>query len=178
MSVPSPDNQFDIRLARPHDVQNVMALVRGVVPRMLQEGNLQWDESYPNERIFRSDISRNQLWLAEVSDTIAGLAAITTDPEPEYAQAGLNVNEPAVVVHRLAVDVSFRGAGIARTLMHHAEQIAAERGIPTMRVDTNIQNEAAQRFFLKLNYRLAGEISLNIRPGLRVVCYEKRIRLP
>ena len=98
------------------------------------------------------------------------------DQEPDYAQVGWDINEPAVVVHRLAVDPAFRGAGIAGALMQKAEEVAAERGITVLRVDTNTQNAATQRLFPKLGYQLAGEIGLEFRPGLRFFCYEKRLR--
>ncbi len=93
----------------------------------------------------------------------------------EYAEAGWDLREAAIVVHRLAVDPAYRGAGIASALMLQAEQVARERGISVLRVDTNTQNPATQRLFPKLGYTLAGEISLAFRPGLRFFCYEKRL---
>ena len=79
------------------------------------------------------------------------------------------------VVHRLAVNPEFRGAGLAGALMNKAEEVAMERGISVLRVDTNTQNEATRRLFPKLGYVLAGEIGLGFRPGLRFLCYEKRL---
>jgi ribosomal protein S18 acetylase RimI-like enzyme len=79
------------------------------------------------------------------------------------------------MVHRLAVSPEFRGAGVAATLMRKAEEVAVERGLPAVRTDTSIENEAAQRLFLKMGYVQTGEISLSFRPGLRVLCYEKRL---
>ena len=81
------------------------------------------------------------------------------DQEPDYAQVGWDINEPAIVVHRLAVDPAFRGAGIATELMRKAEEIAVERGIAVLRIDTNTHNQATQRLFPKLGYLLAGEIT-------------------
>lgn len=152
-----------------------MQLMHRVVPLMRATGNLQWDESYPNETVFQRDIDLEQLWVAEVDTAIAGVAAVTMDQEPDYAQVGWDIDEPAIVVHRLAVDPAFRGLGAAGALMQKAEEIAIERGINVLRVDTNTQNEATQRLFPKLGYRLAGEIGLAFRPGLRFLCYEKRL---
>ena len=146
-----------IRLATGEDMPALMGLVRRVVPLMRTEGNLQWDESYPNEAVFLRDIDLGQLWVADAENSMAGLAAITMDQEPDYAQVGWDISEPAIVVHRLAVDPAFRGAGVAGALMQKAEQVAAERGITVLRVDTNTQNAATQRLFPKLGYRLAGE---------------------
>jgi ribosomal protein S18 acetylase RimI-like enzyme len=142
---------------------------------MVAAGNLQWDDSYPNEAVFQRDIDLKQLWIAEVGASIAGVAAITRDQEPDYTQVGWDIDEPSIVVHRLAVDPAFRGAGVARALMQKAEEVAVENDITVLRVDTNTQNEATQQLFPKLGYLLAGEISLQIRPGLRFFCYEKRL---
>jgi 2-amino-4-hydroxy-6-hydroxymethyldihydropteridine diphosphokinase len=152
-----------------------MTLVRRAVPLMRAQGNLQWSDDYPNEQVFGADIAAGQLWLAEIDEAVAGIAAITTDQSPEYADVGWDLNEPAVVVHRLAVDPDFRGRGVADALMRQAEVVARERGITVLRIDTNTQNPATQRLFPKLGYTYAGEISLAFRPGLRFVCYEKRL---
>jgi GNAT superfamily N-acetyltransferase len=165
-----------LRQARISDLPTLMALVRRVVPLMRADGNLQWDDDYPNEQVFERDIELDELWVAELADGIlAGVAAITTGQSREYADAGWNINEPAIVVHRLAVDPDHRGAGIAVALMQHAEIIARQRKIPILRVDTNTENPATQRLLPKLGYALAGEISLDFRPGLRFLCYEKRL---
>jgi ribosomal protein S18 acetylase RimI-like enzyme len=115
------------------------------------------------------------LWIAETEDGIAGVAALTMDQEPEYAQADWDMSAKALVVHRLAVDPAFRGAGVASALMHKAEEVAGERSFAVVRVDTNTENAATQRLFPKLGYRLAGEIGLGMRPGLRFFCYEKTL---
>jgi ribosomal protein S18 acetylase RimI-like enzyme len=164
-----------IRLATQDDLPALMALVRRVVPLMLAAGNRQWDEGYPNESVFERDIGLEQLWVAEAENGIAGVAALTMDQEPEYAQANWDMSVKALVVHRLAVDPAYRGAGVASALMQKAEEVAVEREFAVVRVDTNTENAATQRLFPKLGYRLAGEIGLGMRPGLRFFCYEKTI---
>jgi ribosomal protein S18 acetylase RimI-like enzyme len=165
-----------IRLASQDDIAALMELVRRVVPLMRAAGNLQWNDDYPNATVFERDVALRQLWVAEIDGALAGVAALTTDQEPEYADAGWDIEEAAVVVHRLAVDPAFRGAGVAIALMHQAEVIAVEKRITVLRVDTNTQNEATQRLFPRLGYTLAGEIGLQFRPDLRFFCYEKRLR--
>jgi GNAT superfamily N-acetyltransferase len=165
-------------LVRPgtlEDVPAIMALVRRVVPLMQAEGNQQWDATYPNAAVFARDAELGQLWVALEAGQLLGMAAITTDQEPEYAVVGWDLTEAAIVVHRLAVDPAARGRGLALGLMAQAEVEARHRGIATLRVDTNVQNAATQALFPKLGYTLAGEIGLGFRPGLRFRCYEKRL---
>jgi ribosomal protein S18 acetylase RimI-like enzyme len=166
---------MQIRLATSDDIPNIMQIVRRVVPLMRASGNLQWDDRYPNPEVFAQDVQLSQLWVADVDGILAGMAAITTDQSPEYAQVGWDIHELAIVVHRIAVDPDFAGRGIAVALMQQAETVARERGIAKLRVDTNTQNQVTQRLFPKLGYTFAGEITLDFRPGLNFLCYEKQL---
>ena len=164
-----------IREATNADIPAIMEIIVEVVPLMRASGNLQWDSSYPNSAVFAEDVAASQLWVAEIEGAIAGLSAITTEQYPEYADVGLDINETAIVTHRLAVSPRYRGKGVAAALMQQAEQVAIERGINTLRVDTNSANEATRKLFPKIGYRFVGEMSLLFRPGLRFYCYEKRL---
>jgi len=164
-----------IRFAKINDIPEIMRLIAEVVPAMNAAGNFQWDGNYPNAGVFENDINSKQLWVAELEGLIAGIAAITTDQEPEYANVGWDIRELAIVVHRLAVSERFRGKGVAVALLMQAEKEAVNRNIKTLRVDTNTNNHATQKLFPKLGYQLAGEIGLGFRPGLRFYCYEKKL---
>lgn len=164
---------MEIRLANVNEIENIMQLIRAVVPIMNAAGNMQWDSTYPNAAVFEKDINLKQLWVAEIDYKIVGVAAITTDQDQEYAEVGWDINELAMVTHRLAVDPSYQGRGIAAALLLKAEEIAIERGIHFLRIDTNSLNKATQHLFQKLGYVYSGEIGLGFRPGLRFYCYQK-----
>lgn len=164
-----------IRPATLNDVPQIMQLIAEVVPIMNAAGNFQWDATYPNATVFENDINFNQLWVADDNGDVAGIAAITTDQEPEYAAVGWDLNETAIVVHRLAVSIHHQGKGIAASLMQQAETEAVKRGISALRIDTNSTNKATRQLFPKLGYEYAGEIGLGFRPNLRFYCYEKRL---
>jgi GNAT superfamily N-acetyltransferase len=162
-----------IRLATFEDIVPVMQLIKEVVPLMRANGNFQWDDRYPNAAVFEHDVALKQLWVAEIDQQIAGVTAITTDQPDEYANAGIDVTQPAIVTHRLAVNVHFRGMGIAEALLKHADVVADSRGIGILRVDTNSNNKATRQLFPKLGYEFMGETVLRFRPNMRFYCYEK-----
>lgn len=170
------NNSFTIRLAIPDDMPQLLDLIAGVVPVMNAAGNFQWDSHYPNAEVFNRDIEQQQLWVADLNGEIAGVAAITTDQDAEYADVGWDITELAIVTHRLAVNINHQGKGIAQALLQKAEEVAKERIIPILRIDTNSRNEATQKLFPKLGYSYSGEIGLDFRPGLRFYCYEKRLK--
>jgi ribosomal protein S18 acetylase RimI-like enzyme len=171
-------NQPLLRPATPADLPAILSVVRAVVPLMQAGGNFQWTAEYPNEAVFGEDIANGDLWVAEVSGQLGAVAAITTDQPATYAEAGLDVAETAVVVHRLAVHPDHRGLGLAEKLLWQAETVARARHIGALRIDTNTENQATQALFPKVGYRLAGEISLPGRDPLRFLCYEKIIVQP
>jgi len=162
-----------IRLAVTEDISNIMHLVAEVVPLMRATGNFQWGDDYPNPEVFEKDIALNQLWVSEIEGQIAGVSAITTDQDPEYADAGWDITEKAIVTHRLAVNPAFQGKGVAKALMEQAENVARLAGTNILRVDTNSENKATQALFPKLGYQFSGEITLAKRPGLKFFCYQK-----
>jgi len=162
-----------IRIAKSEDIAPIMQLIKAVVPLMRAVGNFQWDDSYPNAEVFAADIKSGQLWVAEIENQVAGVTAITTDQQTEYANVGMDITQTAIVTHRLAVNVNFRGKGIAEVLLKQAEVVAKEKGISILRIDTNSNNKATRQLFPKLGYEFMGEISLHFRPNLRFYCYEK-----
>lgn len=167
---------MNIRLATVSDIPAIMRIIRETVPLMRAAGNLQWDDTYPNPAVFEDDITLNQLWVAVFEDEIAGVIAITNEQYEEYAQVGWDITEEAIVTHRLVVSPRYRGKGIGEALLQQAEDEALRRKITLLRIDTNMQNIAAQKIFQKMGYQLAGEISLKFRPGMRFVCLEKKIK--
>src|SRR4051812_30717575 len=118
-----------IRPATLKDIPEIMVLISEVVPGMIASGNFQWDTTYPNAGVFKDDIMQQKLWVAETGGTIAGVSAITTDQEPEYAQAGWDLNETAIVTHRLAVSPNYRGFGVAGAFLQKAGEETPRRGI-------------------------------------------------
>jgi len=164
-----------VRPATTADLPALMTLIRRIVPLMHETGNFQWDNHYPNETVFGQDIEKGQLWVADIAGQLAGIAALTEDQEPEYAQVGFDLSQRALVTHRLAVDPAFRGQGVAVALLTQAEQLALDRGISFLRVDTNSENQATQKLFPRLGYQYAGDITLSFRPGLRFLAYEKKL---
>lgn len=165
-----------IRQATLNDIEPIMQLIEQVLPIMQATGNLQWDDTYPNAEVFTTDVHNKQLWVADIDNQIAGVIAIVNGQEPEYAQVpGWDINEPAVVAHRLAVSPRMQGKGIAAQLLRQCEVVAHEQNLKLIRLDTNTVNRPMQNLFLKLGYNLGGDIKLAKRPNLQFMAFEMRL---
>lgn len=164
-----------LRLARMEELDDIWALVCRAVTHMNALGNPQWGEDYPTIDFYRADITRGELWAAEVEGTLAGVACINTDEAPEYAAMPWTTTQPAVVIHRMAVDPAAQRSGIGRGFFRLAEAEALRRGLESLRIDTYSLNHRMQNLILSQGFCKVGEIHLHGRP-LTYPCFEKSLQ--
>ena len=60
-------------------------------------------------------------------------------------------------LHNIAVHPDYRGQGIARALMETADQCGAERNCDRILLEVRKDNEIANRLYLSLGYKEAGD---------------------
>ena len=121
------------------DLPGVWRVICDAKRIMAEQGRNQWTDDYPSLAGIEADIRSGDAYvLVSGGGEVAAYAYVTMKPEPVYAAivgrwltAG-----PYAVVHRLAVGAAFRGRGLARRLMLHAEDIARQGGAGSIRVDT------------------------------------------
>ena len=168
-----PAVELSVRKADEADLTDVMTLRDRCVDDMLRRGIEQWDDIYPTLEWFTADVSAGSLHIASVDNQIVGAFALNEKQDPEYVEVPWTfVDERVAVVHRLMVDPSAQGRGIARKLMRHAELLAAELGFGAVRLDAFTLNPQALRLYASLGYRDAGGVQL--RKGV-FRCFEKRL---
>ena len=115
-----------LRLATMQDLTRIMAIVQATVMEMHAYGNYQWDEVYPTEQDFASDITQGDLFVSEAEGQICGLICINQTEPAVYADAGWTLAEKALVLHRMAVDPDLRGRGTGSELLQQAETLALD----------------------------------------------------
>lgn len=133
-----------IRHGRNEDLDAIEDIVSKVVKMMNADGNFQWDEVYPLRCHFAQDIIDGNCYVAEEisiendegvirSSRILGMAALTEDQSPEYADVGWDLSIPSVVMHRAAVCPSAQRSGIGSLFFNKSEELARERGYHVVR---------------------------------------------
>jgi ribosomal protein S18 acetylase RimI-like enzyme len=174
-----------VRKALPNDLHTIMEIVRKVVPLLNREGNYQWNESYPTENDFRHDIENGFLYVAvhhaadkdpSLGGEVVGFIAITANQPPEYHDLDWkNTDADVLVPHRLGVNPDYHRQGIAQLLMQHVETIARNKGVKTIRVDTNIANDRMNHIIRKLGYEYIGNVFFvkGKHGRLEFRCYQK-----
>ena len=146
-----------IRQAQPTDLGAIMAIIDATVAVMATQGNKQWDENYPTQAVFAEDIARGALYVwCDDKDSIQGVACLDEQAHPAYSQLNWQLDERALIIHRLAVAPEARRQGIATQLMQFAERLARQKGLRQVRTDTYYCNHQMQALFQKMGYHAVG----------------------
>jgi GNAT superfamily N-acetyltransferase len=104
---------------------------------------------------------------------LVGGFTLDQNQDAEYASVPWSiVDDRVAVVHRLFVDPSHHGRGIAKKMMSVAERLATDLGCGSMRLDAFTLNPEALRLYQSLGYRDAGAVTF--RKGV-FRCFEKRL---
>lgn len=143
----------------------------------------QWQEgTYPDAATVEGDIAQGIGYVLCDGGEVVGAVALTTQGEEGYRHifdgAWLTpLDGPYVTVHRIAVSGEHRGKGLSKRIMQEAEALAAQRGFPSVRVDTHEQNAVMRSLLSGLGYRQCGTIILldGDEKGAPRLCYEKLI---
>ena len=69
-----------------------------------------------------------------------------------------------MVFHRVAISPDHLGRGLAKFLLQKIEEIARNKGIPSLRADTNFDNAPMLHLFEKLGYKYCGEVTFRGTP--------------
>ena len=75
-----------IRKAKLSDLDRIMEIISEAVAEMKSYGNTQWDENYPSNETFITDINNNSLYVYEEDNLIKGLVCIDTDEDEEIPE--------------------------------------------------------------------------------------------
>ena len=163
------------RYAKTEDLDKIMKIIKETVKEMNENGNFQWDETYPNREVFLNDIKEETLYtVVNENDEVIGVGAANFESFEEYDDLEWKSGKDDYVIHRLAVDNAYRSTGAAALLMENIENEIMKKGKCFMRTDTNSKNIKAQKFFEKTGYKFVGEIKV---PRLKdtFFCYEKKL---
>lgn len=125
-----------IRKANMNDLESIMQIIKSTVEEMKTYNNTQWDENYPLEKDFVSDIKKQDLYIYEVDGEVAGFICLNYEEPEEYLGLNWSSNKKAMVIHRMAVNPNFRKTGIASKLVDFAEKLAVENNVSYLKSDT------------------------------------------
>ncbi|MCC0782178.1 GNAT family N-acetyltransferase [Clostridioides sp. ES-S-0108-01] len=161
-----------IRKANMNDLESIMKIIKSTVEEMKTYNNTQWDENYPLEKDFVSDIKKQDLYVEEVDGEVAGFICLNYEEPEEYVGLNWSSNKKAMVIHRMAVNPNFRKKGIASKLVDFAEKLAEENSVLYLKSDTYSINSKMNSLLTKYGFIKIGEMSF-LGKEKSFYCYDK-----
>jgi len=151
---------MELRLAQANDVNKIHEIIIQGRNFLKKCGVNQWQNGYPNKEDIIKDIEKQTGYILYDAGKIAAYACIDFDGEPAYDNlkgTWLDQNEYAVI-HRMVVDDSYKGQGLAKQFFEQIETLVYARGILSIRVDTDNDNNIMKHLIEKSGYVYCGTI--------------------
>jgi GNAT superfamily N-acetyltransferase len=149
-----------LRLAEMAELDTIWEILQDAIAQRKRDGSEQWQQGYPNLETVTTDIQDGYGYVVEEDEEVVAYAAIIFGVEPNYAKiTGKWLSEgDYAVVHRVATAEAVKGKGVATQLFILIEELSRSKGILSIKVDTNFDNQPMLRILEKLSYTYCGEI--------------------
>ena len=158
---------MQFRQSQTEDLDQIVRIAEDAKAFLRANGVSQWQRgSYPDRALFASDIENGIGYVMADGNRVCAVCAVTFGDEPSYRHlvkgAWLTGDEAAyATIHRSVVASECRGQGVAGRLFASVCDLAAGRGIGSVRVDTHPDNRAMRMALEKAGFVPCGELVLD-----------------
>lgn len=165
---------MEFRKATIEDMPKIMNIFKQAQAYFKENKIDQWQNNYPNEDVIIKDIENNDSYVIVEDDNIVATIYASFDEEKTYNKIydGHWITKgDYCVIHRVAVDNTYKGKGLFSQLIKNVEKLCAPKGISTIKVDTHEDNMTMQNTLKKNGFKYCGVIYLE--DGDKRVAFER-----
>lgn len=165
-----------IRHANKTDLIDIMVIIEKAKIYMKENKINQWNENYPNEDVFLTDLKENRLYVADIDGKVIGMAVLVLDGDADYKNIDgkwLSAGKYGVI-HRIAVNPDYKSQNVAKNLLDFFEKKLKELNYDSIRVDTHKDNKSMLRFIEKNGFQKCGIVY--IRNTDERIAFEKPLK--
>lgn len=150
------------RLARQEDLPRLLHMVDQAKHSFKTRGIDQWQKGDPDGPGLSAAIQNGYIHVLDMKGLPVGMITVVPGPEDSYRQIeGQWLNdEPYAAFHRVCVEETYKGQGLAARLFTESENLAGQMGYSNIRIDTHPDNISMQRALAKSGYTLCGRLIL------------------
>lgn len=174
-------NQEMIRKACKQDIGAVSAIYEAIHDsEEAGDVTIGWIRGvYPTKATAEAAVLRDDLYVLDEED-IRGAAIINQIQPDSYKEGAWTVHAEAMevlVLHTLVIHPAYAGRGYGREMVAFYEEMARERHITCLRMDTNSRNQRARNLYASLGYHEVDIVpcEFNGIPDVRLVLLEKQL---
>ncbi|MGO1470365.1 MAG: GNAT family N-acetyltransferase [Tissierella sp.] len=135
---------------------------------------------YPTRKTAEDSILRGDMFVEEDRGQIVATAIINKVQGPKYPDVEWDYDvedDKVMVLHTLVVSPSIKGKGYGRKFIKFYEDYSLEQGCKYLRMDTNVKNSYARKFYKELGYKEVGILPSEFYgiEGIELVFLEKKL---
>lgn len=168
---------MNFRKSEVEDIERIMEMVRSAQEGLKDQGIDQWQNGYPNSKTIKKDIDKGESYVLIDGGDIVASTALSFRGEVTYGRIyeGKWLGDGAYgVIHRIVVDRDLKNKGLASIMLDRIEDIAREKDIFSIRIDTHRKNMAMKKFLEKNDFKYCGIIYL--KDGDERLAFEKILK--
>ena len=161
-----------IRKGKSEDFNSVLKIYDDAKKFINSYNSPQWQDGYPNEDTFYSDLENNRLYVYELEGEVVACASFYNyeiDYDSIYDGKWLTNNNDYIAVHTIATSNEYRGRGIVKEFFKY---IFNNTNVDSIRVDTHELNQPMIKMLEKNGFIYCGVIYLRSN-GAKRLAYEK-----
>lgn len=157
-----------LRQAQVADIDAIMEVLASGKAALAALGIDQWQEGYPDRAHIEWDVFRGESYIlvddVDGKESVLATAMVGFHGEPiyDYIENGawltdsLSEHPRYAVIHRVAVNQTFRGYGLGRRLLETIENAATGSGAESLRIDTHPHNKPMIHLIERCGYTRCG----------------------
>ena len=131
------------------DIQKVLKITNDAKNLLKKNGSLQWQQGYPNEDTFLTDIKNKVLYGIYQYNELMAYGAYILGKDINYIEIDgkwdIPANEKDLAIHRVAVDGNCHGKKYGVKILKYGIDYAKKLGCISVKVDTHEKNKAMQK---------------------------------
>lgn len=152
--------RFILQPADRKEAEKAMALIDEAKEFLKSQGIDQWQTGYPDMETIIGDLAHGRGYFIGEGSSAAAYLCIDFAGEASYEtlQGSWKSDLPYAVVHRMAISGAYRGHGIASIAFQLIEELCIQKGIYSVRVDTDEKNAIMRHVLEKNGFDYCGTI--------------------
>ena len=167
---------MEFRKSNKSDVSQIMNIIKQAQAYFKKQNIDQWQNNYPNEEVINKDIENEDSYVMINDNNIVATTVISFDKEKTYDEIYEGkwlTNDDYAVIHRIAVDNTYKGRGLSHKIIKYTEELCLKKGVHSIKVDTHEDNIPMQSLLKKNDFKYCGIIYLE--DGGKRIAFEKAL---
>lgn len=141
-----------IENSQPADMEIIFRLFDAAIAYQQRKGCELWPRF--SESLILEEIFGNRHWKVMEGDTVAGVFSVMYNDPVIWLERDA---DPAVYLHRIAVNPAFKGKGLMQIIKDWAKQHAVQQGKAFVRMDTWGNNESLRKYYESCGFDYLGK---------------------